>query len=234
MNCIICADNVSSKLLEEYVGKSSSLSLVGTFTDSASIVSQLSKRHDIDLLLLDLEILEMDCADFVSNIRYKPNIIVLSSSDQFALQAFDISVVDYLLKPVDYSRFCRAIDKAIRFYSRMEVSNSNDNEIFIKNESSLVKLKLTEILYIEALENYVTLATRDKKFTIHFTMKALEDQLPSEMFIRVHRSFIVNKSLIHAIKENTIDLIVGNTYKSFPIGKSFKDLLLSNINMMSR
>ena len=234
MNCIICADNVSSKLLVEFIGKSSSLSLVGTFTESASVVTQLSKRHDIDLLLLDLEILEMDFIDFVSKLRYKPNIIVLSSSDQFALQAFDVSVVDYLLKPVNYSRFCRAIDKAIRFYSRMEISNNTDNEIFIKNESSLVKLKLSEILYIEALENYVTLATGDKKYTIHFTMKAIEDQLPSEIFIRVHRSFIVNRSLIHAIKENSVDLIIGNTYKSFPIGKSFKDQLLSNIITISR
>jgi DNA-binding LytR/AlgR family response regulator len=234
MNCIICADNVSSKLLVEFVGKSSSLSLVGTFTEPALAISQLSKRHDIDLLLLDLEILEMDFIDFVGNLRYRPNIIVLSSSDQFALQAFDISVVDYLLKPVIYSRFCRAIDKAIRFYSRIEISNNTDNEIFIKNESSLVKLKLSEILYIEALENYVTLATGDKKFTIHFTMKAIEDQLPSEMFIRVHRSFIVNRSLIYAIKENSVDLIIGNTHKSFPIGKSFKDQLLSNIITISK
>jgi DNA-binding LytR/AlgR family response regulator len=234
MNCIICADNVSSKLLAEFVGKSSSLILVGTFADSASAIMQLSKQHDIDLLLLDLEILEMNFIDFVSTLRYKPNIIVISSTDQFALQAFDISVVDYLLKPVNYSRFCRAIDKALRFYSRMEISNNIDNEIFIKNESSLVKLKLSEILYIEALENYVTLATSDKKFTIHFTMKAIEDQLPSELFIRVHRSFIVNKSLIHAIKENTVDLNIGNTYKSFPIGKSFKEQLLSNIITISK
>ena len=234
MNCIIGADNVNCKLLVEFAGRSSSLNLVGTFTDSASVMDQFSKRQDIDLLFLDIEILEMDCFDFVGNLHYKPNIVVLSSNDQFAIKAFDISVVDYLLKPVTYSRFCRAVDKAIRFYSRREVINNDDNEIFIKKESSLIKLKLKEIIYIEALENYVTLNTNDKKFTIHFTMKAIENQLPSEMFIRVHRSFIVNKSMIQTIKENSLDLVVGDTLKNFPIGKSFKDLLLNNINMMSR
>ena len=234
MNCIIGADNVNCKLLVEFAGRSSSLNLVGTFTDSASVMDQFSKRQDIDLLFLDIEILEMECFDFVGNLHYKPNIVVLSSNDQFAIKAFDISVVDYLLKPVTYSRFCRAVDKAIRFYSRREVINNDDNEIFIKKESSLIKLKLKEIIYIEALENYVTLNTNDKKFTIHFTMKAIENQLPSEMFIRVHRSFIVNKSKIQTIKENSLDLVVGDTLKNFPIGKSFKDLLLNNINMMSR
>jgi len=234
MNCIIGTDNVTCKLLVEFVGKSSSLKLVGTFTDSVSVKSQLSKRHDIDLLFLDIEILEMDCFDFISNLDYKPNIIVLSSSDQFAIKAFDVSVVDYLLKPITYSRFYRAVDKAIRYYSRNEVINNVDNEIYIKNESSLVKLKLKDIIYIEALENYVILTTNDKKFTIHFTMKAIENQLPSGIFIRVHRSFIVNKSMIKTIKENSLDLIVGDTLKNFPVGKSFKDLLMNNIKMMAK
>jgi DNA-binding LytR/AlgR family response regulator len=234
MNCIISADNVSCKQLVEFVGKSSSLNLVGTFTDSVSVRNQLSKRHDIDLLFLDIEILEMDSLDFISTLDYKPNIIILSSSDQFAIKAFDISVVDYLLKPITYSRFCRAIDKAIKYYSRNEVRNNTDNEVFIKKDSSLIKLKFKDIIYIEALENYITLTTNDKKFTIRFTMKAIEIQLPSGIFIRVHKSFIVNKSMIRAIKENSLDLIVGNTIKNFPVGKSFRDLLLNNINLMAR
>jgi DNA-binding LytR/AlgR family response regulator len=234
MNCIIGADNESCKLLEEFVGNLSSLNLVGTFNDSINVSNLLSKQHDIDLLFLDIGILETDCFDFISNLNYKPNIIVVSSSDQFALKAFDINIIDYLLKPVEYSRFCRAVDKAIRFHSRREVSNNSDNEIFIKKESSLIKLKLKDIIYIEALENYIILTTNDKKFTIHFTMKAIENQLPSEIFIRVHRSFIVNKNMIRTIKENSLDLIIGDKLENFPVGKSFRDLLLNNINMISR
>ena len=97
-----------------------------------------------------------------------------------------------------------------------------------------MKLKLRDIIFIEALENYVTLTTNDDKFTIHFTMKAIENQLPSGVFIRVHRSYIINKSMIQAIKENTLDLNVGGSLKSIPVGKSFRDSLLNDINVMAR
>jgi DNA-binding LytR/AlgR family response regulator len=143
-------------------------------------------------------------------------------------------VVDYLLKPITYGRFCKAIDKTIRYFARKEVASTGDEEIFIKKGSSLVKLKLSDIIYIEALENYVTLNTNDDKFTIHFTMKAIETQLPSGVFIRVHRSFIINKSMIQSIKENSLDLNVGSSQKSIPVGKSYRDSLLNDINVMAR
>jgi DNA-binding LytR/AlgR family response regulator len=114
------------------------------------------------------------------------------------------------------------------------LSTSGDEEIFIKKGSSLVKLKLREIVFVEALENYVTLNTNTDKFTIHFTMKAIENQLPSGVFIRVHRSFIINKSMILAIKENSLDITVGHTVKNIPVGKSFRDSLLNDINVMAR
>lgn len=234
MNCIIGADKATCKLLEEFAGKSSSLTLLGTYNDQVSVRNQFSKRQDIELLILDIEILKEDCFDFISNLDYKPLIILLSSSHKFAVKAFDLGVIDYLMKPVTYSTFFRAIDKAIKYHIRKEVKNTNDNEIYIKNDSSLVKLKLKNIIYIEALENYVSLFTRDKKFTIHFTMKAMESQLPSDIFIRVHRSFIVNKSMIKTIKEDSLDLTVGDALKSFPVGVSFRELLLQSIKTMTR
>jgi DNA-binding LytR/AlgR family response regulator len=234
MNCIICANKISCKLLEEFVGKSSSLNLVGTSMDSVSMMDQLSKRQDIDLIFLDIDTPEMDVFNFINSFNYRPNIIIVSSDDKDALKAFEFNIVDYLLKPVTYSRFCKAVDKAIRYYANKEVSNSDANEIFIKKGSSLVKLKLKDIIYIEALENYVTLNTLNEKFTIHFTMKALESQLPSETFIRVHRSFIVNISLIKTIKDNSLDMIIGNDLRNIPVGNSFRDPLLNRINIMSR
>ena len=234
MNCIIYGNKSSSNILEEFVGKSSSLSLVGTFSDSVSMMGQLSKKQDIDLIFLDVETPEMDVFKFINSFGYRPNIIIVSSDDKDALKAFEFNIVDYLLKPVTYSRFCRAVDKAIRYYANKEVSNSDINEIFIKKGSLLVKLKFKDIIYIEALENYVTLNTKSEKFTIHFTMKALESQLPSETFIRVHRSFIVNISLIKNIKENSLDLILGKDLLNIPIGNSFKEPLLNKIKIMAR
>ena len=234
MNCIIGADKESHQIIEEFVGKSSSLNLVGTFSDSELIRKQLSERQDIELIFLDIEMPGIDGFEFISSLENKPNIIIVSSGDQNALKAFDFDVVDYLLKPVTYSRFCKAVDKAIKYYSRREVSYSEDKEVFIKKGSSLIKLKLSDLIFIEALENYVTLNTKNEKFTIHFTMKALENQLASGIFIRVHRSFIVNKNMIQTIKEDSLDLIVEKTLKNVPIGKSYRNLLLDNINMMNR
>jgi len=234
MNCTIITDKASCILFKEFVGKTSSLNLIGTFSDSETARDQLLKQENIDLIFLDLDTLGMDSFDFIRNLGYHPNIVMVSSDDQFAQKAFDFNVVDYLLKPVTYSRFCKAVDKAIRYYSHKEVSKSDDNEIFIKRGSALIRLKFKDIKYIEALENYVTLNTNNERFTIHFTMKGMENQLPSGIFIRIHRSFIVNKSLIHAIKEDTLDLIVGDTLKSLPVGKSFKQLLLDDINLITR
>jgi DNA-binding LytR/AlgR family response regulator len=235
MNCIIVDDDkISCKVLEGYVKKSTSLNLLGSYNDSIAARNILTERQDIDLVILDIEMPEMNGFDFIGSLDFPPNIIIVTSAEEYALKAFDFNVVDYLLKPVSYGRFCKAIDKTIRYYSRKEVSNTGDEEIFIKKGSSLVKLKLKDIIYIEALENYVTLTTNDDKFTIHFTMKAIESQVPSGLFIRVHRSFIINKSMIQAIKENSLDLTVGETTRSIPVGKSFRDDLLNDINVMAR
>jgi DNA-binding LytR/AlgR family response regulator len=122
----------------------------------------------------------------------------------------------------------------MRYFARKEAPSTGEEEIFIKKGSALVKLKLIDIIYIEALENYVTLNTCDDKFTIHFTMKAIENQLPSGIFIRVHRSFIISKSMIQSIKDSSLDLKVGDTLKNIPVGKSYRDSLLNDINVMAR
>jgi DNA-binding LytR/AlgR family response regulator len=235
MNCIIVDDDkLSCQLLESFVSKSASLNLIGIFSDSVSARNEFSKRKDIDLIFLDVQMPEINGFEFIGSLEYPPNIIIVSSAEEYALKAFDFNVVDYLLKPIAYARFCKAIDKTLRYFSRKETVNTGDQEIFIKKGSALVKLKLKDIIYVEALENYVTVNTLEEKFTIHFTMKAIENQLPNALFTRVHRSFIINKSLIQAIKENSLDLRVGDTVKSIPVGKSFRDTLLNDINVMAR
>jgi len=216
------------------VNKYSSLNLLGVFNDPVSARNEIAKQKDVDLILLDVKMPEMDGFDLIGSLDHPPNIIIVSGGGEFALKAFDFNVVDFLLKPISYARFCKAIDKVLRYFAPKEASKSGDEEIFIKKGSSLVKLKLREIVFVEALENYVTLNTNTDKFTIHFTMKAIESQLPSGVFIRVHRSFIINKSMIQAIKESSLDIMVGHTLKNIPVGKSFRDSLLSDINVMAR
>ncbi|MBP8959710.1 MAG: response regulator transcription factor [Bacteroidales bacterium] len=235
MNCIIVDDDkLSCKLLEGFVKKYSSLNLVGIYSDSITARNELSRRKDIDIVFLDIQMPEMNGLDFIGSLESPPNIIIVSSSESYARKAFDLNAVDYLLKPITYSRFCKAIDKTIRYYSKKEPVNDADEEFFIKKGSSFVKLKIKDIIYIEALENYVTLNTFSDRFTIHFTMKAIENYLPSGLFIRVHRSYIVNKSMIQKIQDNSLDLAVGNQTISIPLGKSFRDTLFDDINVMAR
>lgn len=236
MNCIIVDDDpIWLKTLEEFVGKSASLTLVGSFSDSLSARNLLMSRRDIDLIFLDILMPEMDGFDFLSSLENPPYIIFVSGSEEHAYKAYNYNGVDYLLKPITYPRFCRAVEKIMKYYAPRIVSpNVGEEEIFIKKASSLVRLKLKEILYVEALENYVSVITRDEKYTIHFTMRAIEQQLPSGLFVRIHRSYLVNKSVIRSISENSLTIFVGNNPKVLPVGKSYRDGIMNYINIMTR
>ena len=159
---------------------------------------------------------------------------MVTVTESMAVKAYDFDVIDYLVKPVSYSRFCKAVDKVIRYQNKNARENIGQQEVFIKKGSSLVKLKLIDIIAVEALENYVVVYTDKEKYTIHFTMKAIEQQLPSLIFIRVHRSYIINKDRIVMIKDNSVDISGDLDLKNIPIGKSYRDNLLKEINVMMR
>lgn len=236
MNCIIVDDDpIWCRTLEEFVSKSSSLSLVGSYSDSVSARNVLMSRRDIELIFLDIEMPIMDGFDFLSSLEKPPLIVFVSGSEEHAYEAYNHNGVDYLLKPISYARFCRAVEKIFKYYSGKSTPvNAGEEEIFIKKASSLVRLKLKEILYIEALENYVSVITRDEKYIIHFTMRAIEQQLPSSLFVRIHRSYMVNKSAIRSISENSLSIHVGNTPRNLPVGKSYREGILNYINIMTR
>ncbi len=236
MNCIIVDDDpVWLRTLEEFVGKAASLSLIGSYSDSLSARNLLMSRRDVELIFLDIQMPEMDGFDFLSSLENPPHIIFVSGSEEYAFKAFSYNGIDYLLKPITYPRFCRAVEKIMKYYApRAMPSAAGEEEIFIKKASTLVRLKLKEILFVEALENYVSVITRDEKYTIHFTMRAIEQQLPSSLFVRIHRSYLVNKSSIRSISENSLTIFVGNTPKILPVGKSYREGIMNYINIMQR
>lgn len=235
MNCIIVDDDkISSRILLEHVKKSSFLNLTGVYNNAIDARNDIANRTDIDMVLLDIEMPDMDGFDFISSLESPPSIIMVTSNESYAVKAYNLDVIDYLIKPVDYSRFCKAVDKVIRYQSRGSTENIGNQEVFIKKGSILVKLKLIEIVVIEALENYVVVHTDKEKYTIHFTMKAIEQQLPSQIFVRVHRSYIVNKSRISMIKDNSVEISGKCEISNIPIGKSYRDSLLKEINVMMR
>lgn len=234
MNCLVVGDKISCKQLEEFATQYSSINLIGAFTNFADAMNLLGQRQDVDLVFVDITLTGIESLDFLENLKNPPNIIVVSSTNEHALKAFDYKVVDFLHKPVSYARFCRAVDKTFRYFLKRENSITPGSDIFIKKGTSLIKLKPKDIIYVEALENYVTLITNMGKHTIHFTMKGIENQLPSDVFFRVHRSYIVNKDNIKTIKEDSLDLVIDNEITNIPVGKSFRDYFLNQMNVMNR
>ena len=203
MNCIIIDDDLMSRrVIEEFVGRTEQLNLLNSYENAVDAINAFNTGEDIDLIFLDIEMPEMSGIDFLETLQNPPQIIIVSSKEKYALDAFNYDVTDYLLKPVSYSRFFKAINKAnVRFKNKVD---TKEDEIFIKKNSALVRLKYENILWVEALENYVIFNTFNDKFTIHFTMKAIEQKLPNSIFSRVHRSFIVNTRSINLIEDNAI------------------------------
>ena len=235
MNCIIIDDDkLSRRVIEEFINKTESLVLIGSFPAAVDAINFLKLHENIDLIFLDIEMPEMSGIDFLGTLKNAPQIIIISSKGKYAIDAFEFDVTDYLLKPASYARFFKAIDKVLSRTQKNSLSSNNRDEIYIKKNSSLVKLKYEDILWVEALENYVIFNTFNDKFTIHFTMKALEMKLPSSKFSRVHRSFIVNTSSISEIDDNTIIIRTEEGNKTVPIGKSYRDNLLNDLNLISK
>lgn len=237
MNCIIVDDdNFSVRIIEEFVNQTEGLELLGTFTNAIEAVNWLnnSEKEPVHLIFLDIEMPEMSGIEFLRALNVIPQVIIYSSQEKYALESYEYDVTDYLLKPVTYARFIKSFTRARERFERKENPVKQSTEIFIKNNSSLVRVKYDDILWIEALENYVVVNTFKEKYTIHFTMKSISDKMPSERFMRIHRSYIVNFSKISAIEDNSVIIRTESGNRVIPIGKSYKDKLLNDINLITK
>lgn len=235
MKCIIVDDDeMSVRLLEDYVTRTSFLVHCQSFSNAIDAINFIQSGNEVNLIFLDIEMPEMSGIDFLNTLSLPPQVIIVSSNEKYALEAFDYNVTDYLLKPIGYARFFKAVSKAKEQFEKTLNMVDGEREIFIKKNNALVKIKYNDIYWIEALENYVVINAISDKFTIHFTMKSIESQLPSSLFKRVHRSFIVNIKHIFSIEDNSIIVKTPEGRKTLPIGKSYRDKLLSEINLMNK
>lgn len=234
MKCIVIDDDaLSRRVIEEFITRTDFLSFANSFQNAIEAINPLDKTpEDVDLIFLDIEMPEMDGIDFLNTLKNLPQVIIVSSKEKYALEAFDYDVTDYLLKPVTYGRFYKAVLKAKNIHEAR--SKKESDEIFIKKNSALVQLKYDDILWVEALENYVIVNSYNEKFTIHFTMKSIESQLPDSQFKRVHRSYIVNVRKINRIEDNSVFIKSNEGVKAIPIGKAYKDKFMGDINLMGK
>jgi DNA-binding LytR/AlgR family response regulator len=223
---IIEDDNISRTMIEGLAEKTNLLSVVGSFASGQESMQWLNKNQ-VDLLFLDIEMPGMSGIELLKVLVHKPAVIVISSKPEYAIDAFDFSVADYLLKPVkDYSRFLQAVNKVAARLSKPDADT--DDHLFVKIDSLLHKLKTDDILWIEAFGDYIKIQTKEKLYTAYATLKKMEERLPTEKFIRVHRSFIINLEKISNI--DTSNLMIDK--KVIPISENHKAQLLKKIKIL--
>lgn len=161
----------------------------------------------------------MNGLEFLESLSPRPLTIICTSKKEYAAQSYELQAIDYLVKPVSEKRFIAAVSKAREWYhSKMKMEHTNEDFIFIKDNSVITKIRFDQLLYVQAMGDYMKLYTSERFYILHSTMKALEEALPSKFFFRIHRSFIVNLHHLDKIEDNTayvkgVSLIIGDSYR---------------------
>jgi DNA-binding LytR/AlgR family response regulator len=223
MRCMVVDDDpVSRDILKNCIARNNRLKLIATF-DNAVEASAAIEQKNVDLVFLDVEMPEMTGLQFLEKFKDIPQVIMVTSEKKYAFEAFKYDVTDFLAKPVDMDRFKIAVDRAI--YYEENVMRHREEEIFVKSEGVLVKLRTGDIEYVEAMGDYVKIVMMEGHHIVHSTMKAFEAKLP-ENFIRTHKSYIVNLSKVEEVKDN---YVIGE-YFNLPISRTHKKDLKERLN----
>ncbi len=234
INVLIVDDEpLAQDVLETYVEKLPELHLAGK-CGNALEANEMLKKNQIDLILLDIQMPQLTGIDFLKTLTNPPKVIFTTAYPNYALEGFELNAVDYLLKPISLERFIKAINKVLEQTNLGEEANKNADThseyIFVKADKKLVKVNFNEVIYIEGLKDYVIIRMNDNRVITLQTMKSLEAKLPSHIFRRIHRSYIVNLNKINAIVGNMVEVIEKGQAKHIPIGKNYRDELLAIVN----
>lgn len=237
MNILIVDDEpLALDVLETYISKMPELNLVGRCTNALE-ANEMLRNHDIDLIFLDIQMPQVSGVDFIKTLPNPPLFIFTTAFSNYALDGFELNAIDYLLKPISFDRFMKAVNKAMEQFSLRRKEESDGNQLpegedffFVKADKKLVKIKHDEILYIEGLKDYVIIRLEQGRVVTLQTMKSLEDKLPMHKFKRIHRSYIVSISKIHAVDGTSVDVYEKGQIKQLPIGKNYRDELLEIVN----
>lgn len=227
--CIIDDEPLALELVKSYVEKTPFLELVDAFP-SASLAVKTIIESDIDLVFLDIQMSELNGIEFARVVPKKCRIVFITAFAQYAVEGFRANALDYLLKPVSYSEFVEAANKALIWFQlneRAESHTDNQQYIIVKSEYKLMQIAVEDILYIEGLKDYVRIFLENGTSVMSLmSLKTLESSLPSSKFIRVHRSFIVQTSKIKVIERNRI--VFGKQY--IPISDTYKNVFADYVN----
>jgi DNA-binding LytR/AlgR family response regulator len=217
--CAIIEDEpLAQNVLKKYIDEHPALELAGIFSDPLEAQSFLAQQ-DIRLLFLDINLPKLSGINFLKTIPHPPLVILTTAYPEFAVQGFELDVIDYLLKPFPFERFLKAVNKAWEKLNRMKNEETSSSFIFIKADKKVYKIDLDNILYIEATGDYLKIYTAENEYVTHSTLKNFLDELPPSLFLQVHKSFVIAKSKIFFIEGNYIRI----ADKDIPIGASYKE-----------
>jgi DNA-binding LytR/AlgR family response regulator len=230
MTCLIVDDNAMARLLlRQLIKTTESLTLIGECENA------IEARRDIaayqpDLVFLDIEMPGMTGIDLVKSLTHKPLVVFTTSNPHYAVEAFELSVVDYLVKPVSLPRLLQAIDKAKEITNRTDtaINKVEKGYLFIRDNGTLKKLRMEDILWIEAMGDYIKIHTPGKTHIVHTTLKAVEEKINSDLLMRIHRSYIVALDKIDSIEDGVINIV--NT--PIPVAESYRGMLMQKLKLL--
>jgi DNA-binding LytR/AlgR family response regulator len=233
-NCIIVEDEpLAAEVLQDYISQVPFLELRHTCSD-AIYAMEILQKEKIDVVFLDIHLPKLKGLDFIKTIKNPPQVIITSAYGEYALQGYELNVIDYLLKPIELARFLTAVNKlkpqnenaydTSRGHANgMSLTSPDRPHLFFNVSKKKVKIYIDEIVYIESLKEYIRITAKDKTVLTKFQLSQMEEMLPKEKFIRVHRSFIVSREKIDAFTATEVELCG----KQIPIGRSYKELVIN-------
>ncbi|MBD3864091.1 MAG: two-component system response regulator LytT [Olleya marilimosa] len=237
MNCIIIDDEATARMIiSQLCSNVPSLNVLEEFPNAMQAIKYLN-QNEIDLIFLDIHMPDFTGFDFIDTLKNPPKIILTTSDPNFAIQAFEYDcIVDYLVKPITLERFKKAIDKAEakkittpKEVSKSEkVETSSGNDLYVNIDRRLIKIDIPSIYLVEAKGDYIQVKTEDKNYTVHSTLKKIEDKLPDNLFLKVHRSYIINIKKIIDIEDNSV-LIKKDV---IPVSRSNRPELMKRLNLL--
>jgi DNA-binding LytR/AlgR family response regulator len=226
IKCIITDDEpFARKGLQGYASQIDFLDLRGV-CENAVELNSLLKREPVDLLFLDIEMPYITGIEFLRHFPGAPKVIFTTAYEKYALQGFELEVLDYLMKPIPFERFLRAANKAYDYFHGVSATAAPvEDHVFVKSDNKLEKISFADILFAEALENYVAIYTREKKVITHLTLKMLQEKLPAAAFVQPHKSYVIAIDKIKSIEGNILHI---DQYQ-VPISKYQKDEIMEKI-----
>jgi DNA-binding LytR/AlgR family response regulator len=230
MNCIIVEDNKMQRVaLRQWILQFNFLKLVGECEDPVQAINLLDKE-EVDLILLDIEMPKMSGLEFLKSRENRPLVILITKKPGYAVEAFEYNVVDFLVKPIKEDRFIKAITRAKELFenSKSSADFSTQEFVFVRHKGVLTKIEMTQILFIQALGDYVTIHIPERKFTVHLSLLSLEERLPPDKFFRIHRSYIVAINKVDSVEGTTASV----NKNLIPIGDVYHSSLLKKLNLL--